>query len=111
MCAILLLDSAFWPSFSCWTNSLIFKLMVTSMIIRCQGLVAVKQAQNVTPLLLCLTVGMRCYIDMLCLNLSKHGALHHGQTSSLLVCSKDIIPEVLSFLQIHIKQSCSTMFV
>ena len=54
------------PSFSCQTDGLTFdsrilgyteELMVTA---RCQGPVAVKQAQIISPPPPCLTVGMRC---------------------------------------------------
>ena len=76
----------FQPRFSCSIDGLtcdswIIWYTEVSMTARCPGPVAAKQTQIISPPPLCLTVGMRCCAEMLCLVSTRCGAVHHDQIS------------------------------
>lgn len=88
--------------------------MADSMTARCPGPLARKQTQIIIPLPLWLIVDIRCFCRYVVLVFPKCGAVHYGRTSPLLlICPKDILPEVLSFVQMQLwkpKPCCHCLF-
>ncbi len=100
----------FWPNFSCRTDCVTFdssilwyteEFMVNSVTVRCPDPVTTKQAQNHQPSTSMCDVCYDMFVLMCSLRFSPNMALclmakHHHFG---LICSKDIVLEVLWFVQ------------
>jgi len=105
----------FQPSFSCQTDGLTFdcrilqyteEVVVDSVNTRCSGSVAAGQAQIISPPPPCLTVSMKWLCWYAVSNMIN--CLNSG-----LVCSKNIVPGVLWFVQMQLckpKLCCHVLF-